>query len=184
MQVLHTYTSWYVFIYTRVHYILLSQPTLLVVYSREKTLPPFLRRLFYLPVDTTSSFAPHEDLPVSLSRSLAFIKYKQFHAFHLTPERFAEHIFTTWHSGFCQLSASRYFTDSSFVGCVIPDTAQNKQLFTHQRLQTLFISRLDRISLRIKSTIEDEYSNKVIYASLMIKRKREKDIKINNRHKF
>lgn len=52
----------------------------------------------------------------ALSFSFAFIKYKQFHTFRPTPERPAGCIFTTRHSGFCQLSsvpASCHFADSS-----------------------------------------------------------------------
>lgn len=69
---------------------------------------------FYSPVDTTSSLAPPGDLS-SLSFSFAFIKYKQFRTFRPTPERPAGHIFTTRHSGFCQLSdapAPRHLADS------------------------------------------------------------------------
>lgn len=81
------------------------------LFTRRRCL--LLRRLFYLPVDTTSSLAPRTR--TSLPFSFAFIKYKQFHTFCPTPERPAEHIFTTRHSGFCQLSsapAPHHFADS------------------------------------------------------------------------
>lgn len=83
----------------------------LVVYSQEDV-ASFFATFFICP-----SIPPHLSprTKTSLSFSFAFIKYKQFHTFCPTPERPAEHIFTTQHSGFCQLfsaPASRHFADS------------------------------------------------------------------------
>lgn len=122
MQVLHTYER-LVCVHTRAFTIFFSHSLRYhgvheyLLFIHEKTLPPFFRlflfaRRYHLisrAARRPSSLSPPSSFPLPF----AFIKYKQFHAFRLTPERFAEHIFTTWHSGFCQLPASRHFTDSS-----------------------------------------------------------------------
>lgn len=76
--------------------------TMLVVYSREDV-ASFFAVFFICP-----SIPPHlsRRTRTSLPFSFAFIKYKQFHTFCPTPERPAEHIFMTRHSGFCQLSSA------------------------------------------------------------------------------
>lgn len=70
------------------------------LFTRRRCL--LFRRLFlFVPSIPTSRI--RERRPSSHSLSFAFIKYKQFHTFCPTPERPAGHIFTTQHSGFCQV---------------------------------------------------------------------------------